>query len=128
MPLQPYFHEYDPAQTVTDLVALENGLRAIIQTRDGRSQPLELRFFSAGIVRVTFGPAQHSNVPELSTLTPEAVQLEQAANTVRLEGSELRAILRLEPFDLRLELLNGTALWRSSQDDTDQKEIGRAHV
>ena len=126
MPLQPYFHEYDPAQTITNIVALENGLRAVIQTRDGRRQPLELQFFNAGIVRVTFGPSQHSSVPELSTLTPEPVRLEQAANTVRLEGSELRAVLRLEPFDLRLERPDGTALWRSSQDDTDQK--GRLRV
>jgi alpha-D-xyloside xylohydrolase len=127
LPLQPFFHEYDPAQRVIDIHTLENGVRATMHTRNDRTQPLEIHFLERGTVRVIMGDAsQGSHVPDVNTLVAEAVKLERSERFVRIEGAESRAILRLDPFDLRIERLDGTPLWMSSQDDMDQK--GRLRV
>lgn len=127
MPLQPFFHDYDPALKVTGVETVPSGLQGQIHTRDGRKMPLEVCFYQAGTVRVTLGDrAKNSDVPELATLTQEQIRVDQGEQHLTLESSELRLLLGLEPFDLRIERLDGTRLWVSSKNDMDQK--GRLRV
>lgn len=127
MPLQRFFHEYDPALTVSQVEPFATGLRGLVHTRDGKVQPLEVRFFQEGTVRITLGdPALNTPVPELAALPEENVVLVEGPEVVELVGAELRFRLNVKAFHLHLERLDGTILWRSSQDDMDQK--GRPRV
>lgn len=127
MPLQTFFHEYDPALSVDQIEPLPSGFRALIYTRDEKVQPFEVRFFQEGTVRITLGdPALNTAVPELTALSEETVQFIRGPEVVELVGTELRFRLNVKAFDLHLERLDGTVLWQSSRDDIDQK--GRSRV